>query len=138
MWFSADLPPAGVTFTSCSSTEGSCTISGGGASLNLATLANGDAVTITIQATLSATVTDGTTLANTPSVTSSTPDPDTSNNSGSAGSASITVQNKSDLLVTTQSNVIADKVWGDSDLHSDCDEPGPIPGVGGHFGRSSS
>jgi uncharacterized repeat protein (TIGR01451 family) len=100
-----DLPPAGVTFTSCGSTEGSCTISGGGASLNLGTVANGDAVTITIQATLSTTVSDGVTLANTPSVTSSTFDPDTTNNSGSAGSATITVQNKSDLLVSTQSNV---------------------------------
>jgi uncharacterized repeat protein (TIGR01451 family) len=100
-----DLPPAGVTFTSCSSTQGSCTISGGGASLNLGTLADGSAVTITIQATLSTTVSDGATLANTPSVTSSTSDPDTTNNSGSAGSASITVQNKSDLLVTTKSNL---------------------------------
>ncbi|HEY6375752.1 MAG TPA: DUF11 domain-containing protein [Edaphobacter sp.] len=103
----SDLPPAGVTFTSCSSTQGNCTISGGGASLNLATLADGDAVTITIQATLSTTVIDGATLANTPSVTSSTSDPNTTNNSGSAGSASITVQNKSDLFVTTQSNLTA-------------------------------
>jgi len=103
----SDLPPAGVTFTSCSSTEGSCTISGGAASLNLPTVPDGDTVTITIQATLSATVTDGTNLVNTPSVTSSTSDPDTSNNSGSAGSESITVQNKSDLLVTTQSSLTA-------------------------------
>jgi len=101
----SDFPPAGITFTSCSSTEGSCTISGGGASLNLASVPDGDTVTITIQATLSATVTDGTNLVNTPSVTSSTSDPDTGNNSGSAGSASITVQNKSDLLVTTQSSL---------------------------------
>ena len=85
----SDVPPAGVTFTSCSSTVGSCTISGGGASLNLGTLADGNAVTITIQATLSATAADGT-LANTPSVTSDTPDPDTTNNSGSAASAIIT------------------------------------------------
>jgi uncharacterized repeat protein (TIGR01451 family) len=101
----SDVPPAGVTFTSCGSTAGTCTISGGGASLNLGILANGNAVTITIQAMLSTPITDGATLANTPSVTSSPPDPDTTNNSGSAGSAIITVQNKSDLLVTTQSNV---------------------------------
>jgi len=101
----SDVPPAGITFTSCSSTEGSCTISGGEASLNLATVPDGDTVTITIQATLSATVTDGTNLVNAPSVTSSTVDPDTSNNSGSAGSATITVHNKSDLLVTTQSSL---------------------------------
>lgn len=85
----SDLQPAGLTFTSCSSTEGNCTISGGGASLNLGTLAEGDTVTITIQATLRATAADGT-LANTPSVTSNTPDPDTTNNSGSAASAIIT------------------------------------------------
>jgi uncharacterized repeat protein (TIGR01451 family) len=85
----SDVPPPGVTFTSCSSTQGNCTISGGAASLNLGTLADVSAVTITIQAMLSATVADGT-LANTPSVTSDTHDPDTSNNSGSAGSAIIT------------------------------------------------
>jgi uncharacterized repeat protein (TIGR01451 family) len=101
----SDLPPAGVTFTSCTSTEGNCTITGGGASLNLATVPDGDTVTITIQATLSAIVTDGTTLTNAPSVTSSTSDPDTSNNSGSAGAVNIVVENKSDLQVTTQSNV---------------------------------
>ena len=84
-----DLPPAGVTFTSCSSTVGNCTISGG-ASLNLGTLADGNAVTITIQATLSPTIADVPNLANTPSVTSKTPDPDTTNNSGSAASAIIT------------------------------------------------
>jgi len=101
----SDVPPAGVTFTSCSSTAGTCTLSGGGASLNLATLPDGETVTITIQATLSATVPDGTTVANFPSVSSSTSDPDTSNNSGSAGSTNTTVQNKSDLLVTTKSNL---------------------------------
>ena len=84
-----DLAPAGVTFTSCSSSQGNCAASGGGVSLNLGTLANGNAVTITIQATLSATAADGT-LTNTPSVTSDTSDPDTSNNSGSAASAIIT------------------------------------------------
>jgi uncharacterized repeat protein (TIGR01451 family) len=100
----SDPAPSGVTFTSCTSTQGACTISSGGASLNLATLANGATVTITIQATLSATVPDGTTLTNAPSVTSSTSDPDTSNNSGSAGAVNIVVENKSDLQVTTQSN----------------------------------
>jgi len=84
-----DLPPAGVTFTSCSSTQGTCTVSGSGATLSLGTLADGDAVTITIQATLGATAGDGT-LANTPSVASNTPDPDSTNNSGSAASATIT------------------------------------------------
>jgi len=101
----SDAAPAGVTFTACSSTVGTCGVSGGGASLNLATLPNGQTITITIQATLSATVADGTSLANTPSVTSSTFDPNTSNNSGSAGSATITVENESDLQATTASSL---------------------------------
>jgi uncharacterized repeat protein (TIGR01451 family) len=101
----SDAAPAGVTFNSCSSTAGACTVSGGGASLNLDTLTNGVTVTITIQATLSPNVPDGTNLANTPSVTSSANDPNTGNNTGSAGSTTITVRNKSDLSVTTQSNL---------------------------------
>jgi uncharacterized repeat protein (TIGR01451 family) len=100
-----DPAPAGVTFNSCSSTTGTCAVSGGGASLNLATLPDGQTVTITIQATLSASVANGTTLANTPSVTSSTFDPNTGNNSGAAGAATITVQNNSDLQVTTASSL---------------------------------
>lgn len=101
----SDPAPAGVTFNSCSSTAGTCTVSGGAASLSLATIPNGETVTITIQATLSTSLADGTALANTPSVTSSTFDPNAGNNSGSAGSTSITVQNKSDLLVTTASSL---------------------------------
>jgi uncharacterized repeat protein (TIGR01451 family) len=101
----SDLAPSGVTFSSCSSTVGTCAVSGGGASLSLASLPNGATVTITIQATLSASVADGTALTNTPLVRSSTFDPNTSNNSGSAGSTSITVQNKSDLLVSTASSL---------------------------------
>ena len=87
-------------------------MSGGEAGLTLATLPDGASVTITIQATLSATVTDGTTLTNTPSVTSSTSDPDTSNNSGSGRTTSITVQNKSDLFVTTNANLTSVKSRG--------------------------
>jgi uncharacterized repeat protein (TIGR01451 family) len=104
-----DVPPAGVTFNSCSSTVGDCTLSAGGASLKLATLLNGASVTIAIQATLNTNVADGTAVINTPSVTSSTLDPNTGNNSGSAGSASITVQNKSDLFVTEKANLTAVK-----------------------------
>jgi uncharacterized repeat protein (TIGR01451 family) len=122
-----DLAPAGVTFTSCSSTVGNCTISGGGASLNLGTVANGDAVTITIQATLGTAVTDGATLANTPSVTSGTSDPDTTNNSGSAGSTTITVQNKSDLLVTTQSSLTAVNFGGTLVYTVTVTNQGPFP-----------
>jgi uncharacterized repeat protein (TIGR01451 family) len=105
----SDVPPAGVTFTSCSSTAGSCTIVGGGVSLNLETLADGSAVTVTIQAMLSATAADGT-LANTPSVTSDTHDPDTSNNSGSAGSAVITaIADKTPPTIAISANPLT--IW---------------------------
>jgi uncharacterized repeat protein (TIGR01451 family) len=63
-------------------------------------------VTITIQATLNASVADGTIVTNTASATSSTLDPDTSNNSGSA---SITAQNRADLFVTKKANLTAVK-----------------------------
>jgi uncharacterized repeat protein (TIGR01451 family) len=122
----SDLPPAGVTFTSCTSTEGTCTISGGGASLNLATVPDGDTVTITIQAVLGTTVIDGATLVNAPSVTSSTSDPDTSNNSGSAASVGITVQNKSDLLVTAQSNLDVVNFGGTLTYTVTVTNPGPF------------
>ena len=102
-----DLAPAGVTFTSCNSTAGACTVSGGGASIHLGALANSETVTITIQATLSATAGDGT-LANTPSVTSDTSDPDTSNNSGSAASAIITaIADKIPPAITISANPLS-------------------------------
>ncbi len=105
----SDVPPPGVTFTSCSSTVGTCTISGGAASLNLGTLADVNAVTITIQAMLSATAADGT-LANTPSVTSDTHDPDTSNNSGSAGSVVITaIADKTPPTIAISANPLT--IW---------------------------
>jgi uncharacterized repeat protein (TIGR01451 family) len=101
-----DPAPTGVTFNSCSSTSGNCTVSGGGAGLSLASLVNGASVTITIQATLNTSVADGTNVTNTASVTSSTLDPDTGNNSGSA---SIVAQNRSDLFVTKKANLTAVK-----------------------------
>ena len=108
----SDAPPSGVTFNSCSSTAGNCAVSGGAASLKLPTLLNGDSVTITIQATLGTGVGDGVTLTDTPSVTSSTVDPNTNNNSGSSVATNITVQNKSDLFVTTKANLASVKAAG--------------------------
>jgi uncharacterized repeat protein (TIGR01451 family) len=101
-----DPAPTGVTFNSCSSTAGNCTVSSGGVGLSLASLLNGASVTITVQATLNATVADGTNVTNTASVSSSTIDPDTGNNSGSA---SVIAQNKSDLFVTNKANLTAVK-----------------------------
>jgi uncharacterized repeat protein (TIGR01451 family) len=100
----SDLPPAGVTFTSCSSTVGSCSIVGGGVSLNLGTVADASAVTVTIQAVLSPTAGDGT-LVNTPSVTSDTQDPNTGNNSGPASGATITaIADKIPPTITISAN----------------------------------
>jgi len=104
-----DPAPTGVTFNSCSSTVGNCALSGGGVSLNLATLANGASVTITIQATLNVGVADGANVTNTASVTSSTLDPNPGNNSASAN---ITAQNRSDLFVTSAANLTAVKSLG--------------------------
>ena len=101
-----DPAPNGVTFTSCSSTAGNCTVSSGGASLNLASLLNGGSVTFTIQATLDFSVADGTNVINTASATSSTLDPNAGNNSGSA---SIVALNKSDLFVTKKANLTSVK-----------------------------
>jgi len=101
-----DPAPNGVTFTSCSSTAGNCTVSSAGASLNLASLLNGASVTITIQATLDFSVADGTNVTNTASATSSTLDPNAGNNSGSA---SFVALNKADLFVTKKANLAAVK-----------------------------
>ena len=102
----SDAQPAGVTFNSCSSTVGTCGLSDGVASLNLASLLNGASATVTIRATLNFGTLDGSTITNTASASESTFDPDTSNNSGGA---SFTVQNKSDLFVTKNANLTSVK-----------------------------
>jgi uncharacterized repeat protein (TIGR01451 family) len=101
-----DAQPAGVTFNSCSSTVGTCTLSGGVATLSLASFLNLASATITIQATLNFGTLDGSTITNTASGSESTFDPNTSNNSGSA---SFLVQNKSDLFITKQANLTSVK-----------------------------
>jgi uncharacterized repeat protein (TIGR01451 family) len=93
----SDALPQGVTFNSCASTVGSCVLTAGGASVNLAQLTNGSSVNLTIQATLNYSVADGTLVTNTASVTSTTFDPNTANNSSSA---TLRAQNNSDLFVT--------------------------------------
>ncbi len=91
-----DSAPAGVTFTGCTSTVGTCLWSASGASLSLASFANGSVATLTIQAMLNFGVADGSTITNSAAVTSTTFDPDLSNNSASA---SFTALNNSDLYV---------------------------------------
>ncbi|MBZ5616522.1 MAG: DUF11 domain-containing protein [Acidobacteriia bacterium] len=93
----SDSAPAGVTFTGCSASVGTCVWSASSASLTLASFTNASVATLTIQAKLNFGVADGSTVTNTASVTSTTNDPDPTNNSGSA---SFTALNKSDLLLT--------------------------------------
>jgi uncharacterized repeat protein (TIGR01451 family) len=93
----SDSAPAGVTFTGCSASVGTCVWSASSASLSLASFTNASVATLTIQAKLNFGVADGSTVTNTASVTSTTNDPDPTNNSGSA---SFTALNKSDLLLT--------------------------------------
>jgi uncharacterized repeat protein (TIGR01451 family) len=93
----SDFAPAGVTFTSCTASVGTCVSSPSSASLSLASLTNASVVTMTIQATLNFGVADRSQVTNTASVTSPTNDPDPTNNTGSA---SFTVLNNSDLFLT--------------------------------------
>jgi len=93
----SDSAPAGVTFTGCTVSVGTCVWSPSSASLSLASLTNASVVTMTIQATLNFGVADRSFVTNTASVTSPTNDPDPTNN---AGSASFTVLNNSDLFLT--------------------------------------
>ena len=93
----SDSAPAGETFTGCTSTVGTCVWSATSASLSLSSFTNGSTATITIQATLNFGVADGSTVTNMASVSSTTFDPNLSNNSASA---SFTALNNSDLAVS--------------------------------------
>jgi uncharacterized repeat protein (TIGR01451 family)/uncharacterized delta-60 repeat protein len=92
-----DVLPGDLTFVSCSASNGGvCTGSGNSRVVDYTALASSSI--ITIQATLNSGVADGATISNTATVTSTSPvDPDTSNNSASA---SFSVHNRSDLLLT--------------------------------------
>ncbi|HEX6804603.1 MAG TPA: DUF11 domain-containing protein [Terriglobales bacterium] len=105
----SDTQPGVVSFNSCASTIGSCNVVNGVASLSLASLLNGQNATITINATLNFSAVDGAIVSNTASVTSSTFDPNTANNTGVAN---VTAQNKSDLFVTKSANLTSVKPLG--------------------------
>jgi uncharacterized repeat protein (TIGR01451 family) len=74
-----DPLPAGESFVSVSTTQGTCN---GTVSCQLGTVANGGSATITI--VVSVTASCGATLTNAASVTADEPDPDTSNNTDSS------------------------------------------------------
>ena len=92
----SDSAPPGIAFTACTASVGTCVWSASSASLSLSSFNNASLATLTIQATLNLGVADGSTITGTASVTSSTNDPDLSNNSASDN---FTVLNNSDLYV---------------------------------------
>jgi uncharacterized repeat protein (TIGR01451 family) len=76
-----NLPPE-TTFVSCSSTGGGvCGGSGNNRTVTFTSLASGQSETITLVASVNCSVVDGTVISNTATVSSFTPDPDTTNNS---------------------------------------------------------
>jgi uncharacterized repeat protein (TIGR01451 family) len=100
----SDALPPGTTFVSEAQTAGpafTCTnpaVGGTGAvSCTLTTLANGASATFTIVYKVGASVSNGTTITNTANVTSTTPDPNSANNTSSSTS---TVTNSADVSVT--------------------------------------
>jgi uncharacterized repeat protein (TIGR01451 family) len=79
-----NLPPE-TTFVSCSSTGGGvCGGSGNNRTVTFPLLASGQSETITFVANVSCSVADGTAISNTATVSSFTPDPDTTNNLATA------------------------------------------------------
>ena len=80
--------PAETTFVSCSSTGGGvCGGLGNNRTVTFATLTSGQSETITLVANVNCSVAAGTAISNTATVSSFTPDPDTSNNSATATTA---------------------------------------------------
>ena len=101
------LGPTSYSEVSAETTQGSCNAS---VSCSLGTLAANATATITITATVSA---RDTTLSNTASVASVTPDPDLSNNSASA---TITVPGTADLAIAKTGT--ANPTQGEADSYS--------------------
>jgi uncharacterized repeat protein (TIGR01451 family) len=93
-----DLVPAGISGVTATGGAFVCVATGNDVDCDLATLAEGASATITITGTAGAGLASGTTLANTASVTSSTPDPTASNNTATVTSAIVTAPD----LVTTK------------------------------------
>src|SRR6185312_10510048 len=88
-----DTLPAGATFDSATSSQGSCSESGGTVSCSLGTLANAASATVTIKIRRS---TPGT-ITNQATVQSAVSDPSAANNSASA---TTTVDPAADLSIT--------------------------------------
>ena len=92
-----DVLPAGVTFVSATSPNGTCTDTAGEVRCDLGTLADGASVTITIDVTVSPDIVLPSPLSNTATVASDTSDPDTGNNSATS---EIVVGTAADVSIT--------------------------------------
>ncbi len=95
-----DTLPAGVTYRSSSSTQGSVTSSNGVVTANVGTLANGAQATILLAVDIDASTTG--TITNTVTVTTNEPDPDPENNTDDEET---TVNPVVDLAITKTDNV---------------------------------
>jgi uncharacterized repeat protein (TIGR01451 family) len=97
-----DNLPATMTFVSCSSTGGGvCGGSGNNRTVTFSSLAAGASATITLVANLSCSLANGATISNTATVSSSTPDPVTNNNSTTAN---VTVSNPPPIIANPSVN----------------------------------
>ena len=94
----SDTLPAGETFVSISQTSGPAFACSGGATVTctIATLASGASAAFNLTANVNGSVANGSTLSNTATVTSSTPDPTPGNNSATG---TTTVQATADLAL---------------------------------------
>jgi uncharacterized repeat protein (TIGR01451 family) len=88
---------AQTSYVSCSSTAGSCSVTGNSVTVNIGTLANGASATVTLAASVNSATADGTTITNSASVSSAAPDPNSGNNTATA---TTTVSNPTDLSIT--------------------------------------
>ena len=95
-----DNLPTSLTFVSCSSSLGGvCGGSGNNRTVGFSTFAGGASATIQIVATLNCALSNGTSISNTASVASATPDSDLSDNS----SSSVIVANNPPPVISSQS-----------------------------------
>jgi uncharacterized repeat protein (TIGR01451 family)/uncharacterized delta-60 repeat protein len=93
-----DNLPAEVTFVSCNSGGGGvCAGAGNNRTITFASLANGASAVITLQATASASLTNGSSFENTATVASDTPEGDSADNTAKFV---ITVLNNADVAIT--------------------------------------
>ncbi|MDX2776495.1 CARDB domain-containing protein [Streptomyces caniscabiei] len=94
-----DVLPAGMTYVSSTGTGVACTNAGQTVTCSYGpTISAGQTVPITLTVRVDADMTGGSTLNNSASVSSATPDPDMSNNTG--GPDTVTIDSSADLAIT--------------------------------------